>query len=106
MKRIWIAVVLLSISIGICTAEQIYLERTYTQINKMVDEQNTDEIVEYWKKKNDILYAFSDHKVLDSLSEAIEELNYAKDKKKALTEVRAISKTFYENQRINFSNIF
>ncbi len=106
MKRIWIAIAFLTLAIGICTTEQIYLEKTYTTINQFVDEGKSDEIVQYWKKRNDILYAFSDHKVLDNLSEAINELDHTDDKKKALTEVRAISKTFYENQRINFSNIF
>lgn len=106
MKRIWIAIVFLALTIGICTTEQIYLEKSYTTINKFVDEGKADEIVEYWKKRNDMLYAFSDHKVLDNLSEAIAELDQADNKEKALTKVRAISKTYYENGRINFSNIF
>lgn len=106
MKRIWIAIVFLAIAIGTGIGEQVYIEKTYTTINEMLDNEDTDELVDYWHRRNNIIYAFSDHKVLDTLTEAINELETAEDKKYALTEIRAITKTYYENQRISFSNIF
>lgn len=106
MRRIWFAIVFLALSVGLCITEQIYLQSTYKAICSFVDNEDAKAIVEYWDKRNDILYAFSDHKALDNLSEAIHELEDNDDKKIALNEIRAISKTYYENQRITLSNIF
>lgn len=106
MKRIWFAVIFLALSVGICATEQIYLESTYKAICSYVDNEDEKAIIDYWNSRNDILYAFSDHRTLDSLSEAVNELEDGEDKKIALNKIRAISKAYYENQRITFSNIF
>lgn len=106
MKRIWIAIAFLTLSIGICITEQVYIHTTYNEICEYIDKKDTDGLYNYWSEKNDTLYAFADHKILDSLSDSINTLKDTNEKEKALIEIKAKAKTYYENQRITFSNIF
>lgn len=106
MKRIWIAIVFLAISVTICVTEQIYINTAYNHINEYIDQGDSERLLKYWQDKNDILYAFTDHKMLDSLSDSINSLEQTDEKEKTLIEIKAKAKTFYENQRITFSNIF
>lgn len=106
MKRIWIAVVFLAISVSFCITEQFFINTSYSQIVNYIDQGDSDKLLEYWGKRNDMLYAFTDHKMLDSLSDSINSLKDTDEKEKTMIEIKAKAKTFYENQRITFSNIF
>ncbi|HBA93151.1 MAG TPA: hypothetical protein DCZ02_00885 [Ruminococcaceae bacterium] len=108
MKRIWIAVVLIAISLTLCATEQIKVEKFYQTIYTLADEGNPKELKEYWKEKNDSVYIFSHHDMLDELAQSIEALDEEKNEQTgpALDVIKAIVKVYYENQRITMSNIF
>jgi hypothetical protein len=107
MKRLWIAITFLAIAVGLCTSEQIFIKNVYNTINQYVDSADVEGLQEYWDKNNNLIFSFSEHSVLDDLSQKIEELNPNDEEiKSALTEVRALNKVYYENQRISLSNIF
>lgn len=118
MKRIWFATIFLLLCIGLCTGEQLYVRKVYSDINSEISKiektestaaraECVDKIKKYWDKNNNLLFAIADHGVLDDLSTAIRSLD-AQDEElnKDLTEVRSITKVFYENQKITFANIF
>lgn len=118
MKRIWFATIFLLLCVGLCTGEQLYVRKVYSDINNEISKiekyEKADDIAEgvnnikkYWDKNNNLLFTIADHGVLDDLSTAIRSLD-AKDEelKKDLTEVKSITKVFYENQKITFANIF
>lgn len=108
MKRIWIAVVLILTSLIICTSEQIYVKNFYQTITTLAQEEKPKELKEYWEQKNDTVYIFSHHDMLDELAQSITALDEEKNEntKNDLKEVEAICKVYYENQRITLSNIF
>ena len=108
MKRIWIAVILLIMSTGLCTFEQIYIEDFCDKIVYMTEHGDTQGIKKLWDKKNNTIYIFSEHDMVDDLAVCIESLDdkKGKEKKDALTEIRALTYAYHENQRITFSNIF
>ena len=68
MKRIWIAVVLLILSAGLCTYEQIYIEDFCDKMVYMTEHEDTDGIKKLWKEKNDTIYIFSEHDMVDDLA--------------------------------------
>lgn len=108
MKRIWIAAVLIAITIGCCIGEQSYVKNFYKTIDTLAQEEKPKELKEYWKEKNDTAYIFSPHDMLDELAQSINALDEEPndETKSALNEIRAINKVYYENQRITPSNIF
>lgn len=108
MKRIWIAIVLLIISAGLCTYEQMFIEDFCDNVISMTENEDADGIKKLWNEKNDIIYIFSEHDMVDDLAVSIEELDNktGKDKKEALAEIRALTYAYHENQRITLSNIF
>lgn len=108
MKRIWIAVVLLILSAGLCTYEQIYIEDFCDKMVYMTEHEDTDGIKKLWKEKNDTIYIFSEHDMVDDLAVSIEQLDgqSGEKKKEALAEIRALTYAYHENQRITLSNIF
>lgn len=108
MKRIWIAVALLIISAGLCTYEQIYIEDFCDKVVYMTEHEDADGIKEMWKKKNDVIYIFSEHDMVDDLAVSIEQLDSksGEKQKEALAEIRALTYAYHENQRITLSNIF
>lgn len=107
MKRIWIGVILIAISISLCTYEQVFIRSFCRDLDRYIAQENTTRIVELWEEKNDIMYVFSNHGILDEMAKEIhilEEKEY--DKKSTLTEIKALNNIYYENQIINLSNIF
>lgn len=108
MKRIWIAVVLIALTVTCCISEQIYVKNFYTTIDTLAKEERPKELKEYWKEKNDTAYIFSPHDMLDELAQSINALDDDPnaETKKDLNYVRSINKVYYENQRITPSNIF
>ncbi len=108
MKKIRIAIVLLITAIGLCTYEQIFIEDFCDKIIYMSKHDDADGIEKLWKEKNDIIYIFSEHDMVDDLAASIEGLSEkdGKDKKEALAEIRVQTYVYHENQRITLSNIF
>lgn len=108
MKRIWIAAILIVISLTLCATEQIKVKNFYQTIYTLADEGSPKELKEYWEAKNDSVYVFSNHDMLDELAQSIEALDGEKNEQTdpALDVIKAIVKVYYENQRITMSNIF
>lgn len=108
MKRIWIAIALLVMAIGICVYEQIEIREFYDTMEALIQNEEPSQIQEYWREQNDRIYIFSSHDMLDEISHSIEQLPDEKndETKNALNEIRAFVKAYYENQKISLSNIF
>lgn len=118
MKRIWIAVVFLCVSIGLCTFEQLYVQKVFNDLNGIIaqaEEYESDEelsasvkeIRRYWDKHNDWLFALTDSDTVNELGQAIIKLDPKdEDFRKSLAELKTANRFFYRNQRITFANIF
>lgn len=113
MKRVWIAIILISTSLFFSIWEQNEIKGFYEKVNTYCESTNQKEAISniknLWKEKNDILYAFSQHDLLEHLAEGIEQLdiNDSEEKtKSALKEIRAQNNVYYQNHRLTFSNIF
>lgn len=108
MKRIWIAVFLLVLSAGLCTFEQTYIEDFCDRATHMAEQGEADELTKLWDKKNDIIYIFSEHDMVDDLAVSIKSLETAdrEEKEETLKEIKSLIYAYHENQRITFSNIF
>lgn len=118
MKRVWFAAVFIAISISLCIGEQMYVEQVYNGLNNEISKAEQCESYEdleaaisgiqtYWKKNNDLLFTIADHGVLDELGTGIRSLDaYDDDIEGTLSELKAVNKVFYENQKITMANIF
>ena len=118
MKRLWFALVFLSISAVLCIGEQYYINDFYRQMTYRIDtaisygenndsrlDEAVDEIQNYWCRHNDLIFTLTNHGVLDDLSAHIRALN-KNDLGNDLNKIKAILTVFYENQRITPANIF
>ncbi len=115
MKRLWIAIAIIGIAIFLCVGEQLYVKSFCDEMNIIVSsaqndpgKENIQKIKKYWDKKNDILYSICQHDMLDEMSISINQLISTDDEeeiKSALIDIKAQNYTFYENQRVTFSNI-
>ena len=119
MKRVWFAVIFILLSIGLCVYEQCYVKTSCENMiaileeaqeyEKAKDETNRDkkidELQKYWQKKNDFLFAFSEHSTLDNLALNIRSLKAAHSMKSSLEETKALVLIFCENEKISFSNV-
>ncbi len=108
MKKIWIAIFLLITAIGLCTYEQIFIEDFCDKVVYMCEQGDADGIRKLWNEKNDIIYIFSEHDMVDDLAASIEKSDgkMGKEKEAALAEIRVLTYVYHENQRITLSNIF
>lgn len=108
MKRIWIAILLIGLSVGLCIYEQSEVKEFCNEIDTLAQNEDLPGIKEYWKKHNDRIYVFSSHDMLDEIAKSVEMLPDEKDNdtKNALSELRAYVKAYYENQKLSPSNIF
>lgn len=113
MKKIWIAIALISISLGLCIWEQNEISSFCNTVDAYCQSENYNqsvkEITKLWNEKNNTLYAFSQHDLLEHLAENIEQLSSKKEKdeiKSALSEIRAQNNVYYQNHKMTFSNIF
>ncbi len=75
------------------------------QKNSPMLKRSIEDIQQYWKDNNDIIFTMTNHGVLDELSREIRALNPDRVEN-SLFKIRATLNVFYENQRITFSNIF
>lgn len=118
MKRIWFAVTFILIAISACIGEQMYVKQVYNELNSKISEAEQCETYEdlegavnsiqsYWDKNNDLLFTIADHGVLDDLGAEIRALDaYDEDIEGTLSELKAVNKVFYENQKVTMANIF
>lgn len=121
MKRIWFAIVFLIVSVALCTGEQCYVKQVHGNIGTKVEQaieqlENEDKqqlkssvkgIKEYWERYNNLLFALSDHGVLDDLGAKIRTMEASdEDIAAELSEVKALNEVFYENQKISVANVF
>ncbi len=121
MKRIWFAVIFLVLAVIICVSEQYYVKNVYIDLtlkietaqdyaennNKEKLNNSISEIKRYWDNNNELLCTIADHGVLDDLGAEINALNAddPEETNNSLETTRALTKIFYENQRISFANI-
>jgi len=120
MKRVWFAVAFIFLCIGLCMFEQIYVSNSCTELVSMIEQAQKYEkekdksnlnkeikrIQDYWKRKNDILFIFSEHQTLDELALNIRTLKEAHNMKSALAETKTLVIIYYENEKIALSNVF
>ena len=125
MKRLYIAIAFLVISIGLCIFEQYTVETTYKETTAMINEaiEYTDKeeyekaekictnLTDYWDKKYPVLSAMIDHGMLDEAGTTIYSLeDMAREKSEDLHDnlitAKNQMKIVKENQRISVGNIF
>ena len=121
MKRLWFAIIFLCIAAGLCAGEQMYVRSLYTEMSEKISAaeaaldnnkqkeyvKQTKEIAKLWNDKNDLLYAVSEHGILDSVAVQIRSMPYGEgDEKKELHSLRAQLFAYYENEKISLANIF
>lgn len=121
MKRIWIAIIFLLISITLCVYEQNILSEFEYQLNcditniencLYVNNENeisikTKELITDYNKYEKAIKILCDGDNPQTLKMKIFELeNHDLDEKnKALKEMRALIETIYDNQKLSLSNI-
>lgn len=108
MKRIWIALLLIGLAVGLCIYEQYEVKEFCDEMERLIQNEDLSEIKDYWRAQNDKIYIFSSHDMLDEIAQCVEMLPEEKDSdtKNALNELRAFVKSYYENQKLSPSNIF
>ena len=116
MKRIWFAVIFITVAFIACVFEQVHIKEFCNRIEAMSDnaiimlesgdgkgfDNEVKAIQEYWQKENDLLFALSGHVILDELSFKINSLN---GKNEAIYDVKAIINAYRENNIIKIANI-
>ncbi len=120
MKRVWFAFGFIILSVLLCVYEQGYVKNTCEEMtsilveaqiaeetkNDRVRDEKIKELQDYWKRKNDFLFMFSEHGGLDELGGAIRSLERAHNMRSEIEETRNKVVVYYENERITFANIF
>lgn len=125
MKRLYIAVLFLFISVSLCVFEQYTVKSTYDQMTGYIetaieyknknDNENAEKtckaMSEYWENRQPFLTAMIEHSSLNETSVAINSLNgLAQENSDDLVEnlitAKNQIKSIYDNQRISFGNIF
>ena len=120
MKRVWFAVVFIALCAGLCVFEQIYVQKSCTELINLIEQaqeleeakqsdkrdRKIDEIQEYWKQKNNFLFTFSEHETLDDLALNIRSLKEAHNMKSELSQTKTLVIIYYENERITLANVF
>ncbi len=125
MKRVYIALAFLAVSISLCIFEQYTVNTMYKDtcayIDKAIEYTEKEDygnarkecrkLNKYWAKKYPCLTAMIDHGPLDeagvtidSLDELAKEEN--EDLKESLVTAKSQIKSIHENQSISFGNIF
>ena len=120
MKRVWFAVIFITLCAALCTYQQAYVKESCDYMEALLDDaqrfeevksekerdEKINELQEYWKKKNDFLFIFSEHQTIDELALNIRSLDKAHNMKSALAETKTLVIIYYENERITLANIF
>ena len=121
MKRIWFAVIFLSLAAALCITEQNFIKTFHEEMDKKItaaeaaaeggDKKKLDaeitEIKYFWKEHNDLLFTLSNHALPDELGARIRALRPENaNAVEELEGIKAMNDVFYEDQRITFANIF
>ena len=114
MKRIWFAIIFISICLSLCVGEQVYIKNVHNELNKRIaaaeaapNADNIAAIKNYYKGEGKLLTTIYNAEDLIELNKAIDCLdNEDYDISASLTEVKSISDRIYESQIISPSNIF
>lgn len=125
MKRAYIAVLFLLVSISLCVFEQYTVNTTYKEATEYIDkaleyaekedyasaEQTCKELNNYWISKSPYLTAMIDHGPLDETGITIGALeDMAKNKSDGLEDELITAKnqikSIRENQKVSFGNVF
>ncbi len=125
MKRIYIAVLFLCISIGLCIFEQYTVKTAYETttdyINTAIEqadkndyesaEKTCEQLKKYWDKKYPYMTAMIEHGMLDETGITINSLenlaqNKSEDLQEELITAKNQIKSIRDNQKISFGNIF
>ena len=120
MKRIWISVTFISIIIGLCVYEQIYVKNVADEMHNRIEaiqkadhinielKDDIDSLQRYWDKKHMVLLLTCDHNTIDEIEVAVYELEYKDDNeiKNALADAKALTKNLYDNEKLSFGNVF
>ena len=64
MKRIWIAIFLITLAVGLCVYEQYEVKEFCDKMEVLSKNEDLSGIKEYWRKANDRIYIFSSHDTL------------------------------------------
>ncbi len=118
MKRIWLAVLFLTLAAAVCITDQICVSTFYNEMSAKIQQAQAyektgseqlpaaiDDIKRYWDERNDRMFMLTHHGALNELSAVIRSLN-TEQLDNRLNEAAAWLTVFYENQRITFANIF
>ena len=120
MKRIWFSVTFISIIIGLCVYEQIYVKNVADEMHNRIEaiqkadhinielKDDIDSLQRYWDKKHMVLLLTCDHNNIDEIEVALYELEYKDDNeiKNALADAKALTKNLYDNEKLSFGNVF
>lgn len=125
MKRIYIAILFLAISIGLCIFEQYTVKSAYETtteyINTAIEQTDKEDfssagetckqLREYWDKKYPYMTAMIEHGILDDAGITINSLenlaeNESDDLQEELITAKNQMESIRDNQRITFGNIF
>lgn len=125
MKRVFIAIFFLILSVSLCVFEQYMVATTYKQATSYIDSaisdiQNNDyasaestckELDYYWHKRLPVMTAMIEHGPLDEAGITIGALTDMFETRSdsiedELIEVKNQIKSIRDNQRITFGNVF
>lgn len=120
MKRIWFSVAFLTIVVGLCVYEQIYVKNVADQMHSRIEaiqkadhidielKDDIDDLQKYWHKNHKVLLLSCDHSTIDEIEVALYELEYKEDEeiKSALADAKALTKNLYDNEKLSFGNVF
>ena len=125
MRKLYVAIAFLVISIGLCTYEQITLyniyEKTISSIEEILDsalaedykgaEKACDDLINYWNKNYIFMSSTIDHGLLDDTSVTINSLdeyikNNSDELENQLITVKNEINNIYNNQKLSFGNVF
>lgn len=125
MKRLYIAIIFLVISISLCIFEQYTVQETYKTATRYINSaieavDNNDykkaandckRLNDFWGEKQKYMTAMIDHGCLDDANLTIGSLEeLAKNKNESLEQelinAKNHIKSIYQNQKITFGNVF
>lgn len=125
MKRLYIAIIFLAISVSLCIFEQYTVQETYKTATRYINnaieavdnndykkaEDDCKKLNDFWDEKQKYMTAMIDHGYLDDANLTISSLEeLAKNKNESLEQelinAKNHIKSIYQNQKITFGNVF
>ena len=125
MKKLYIALLLIAVCLSLCTYEQVTVNRMHRDMTAYIDEavghleaQRYDEVIrdcekitDYWHRLYPRLNTMIMQNAFDDANVKINTLNELAESRspllyQALINARSLIETLWENQRIEYDNIF